>query len=91
MHETFQSRDPMLSELAHELGRAVNLDISLRKRAVEGLMEEVLRHLVRKYGESETSIKSEGISSNKLETVMAYVSENLSEKISLDEMVQIVG
>ncbi|HLA11011.1 MAG TPA: AraC family transcriptional regulator [Pyrinomonadaceae bacterium] len=89
--ETFQSRDPALSELAHELDRAINLDISLRKRAVEGLMEEVLGHLVRKYGESETSIKSEGISSNKLETVMAYVSKNLSEKISLDEVGQIVG
>jgi AraC family transcriptional regulator len=92
LHETFQSRDSMLRELSFALYQAITLDISLRKRVVDGLIEEVLIHLVGKYGKPETTIfNSEGISPSTLEAVMAYVGENFSNKMSLDELAQVAG
>lgn len=92
LQETFLARDSVLRELSFILRRAVVLDISLRERAVAELIEEILVHLVNKYGKPETTIfNSEDINSDALETVIEYVGENLSSKVSLDEMARIVG
>jgi len=90
LRRTVHVHDAVLSKLGFELRRAICLESPSREQLSDGLIDELLVHLVRNYSTPAPHI-SKSKHTAQMGQVLDHISQEMGGKIVLDDLAQIAG